>query len=66
MAGLLLDAVLDWARAERGAGRMLLEVHESNARAVAFYRRRGFRATGRTTPCPPAPGGREPEMVLPL
>ena len=47
VADALLDAILVWAG---NASRMLLEVHERNAPARAFYRRRGFVETGRTRP----------------
>ncbi|MER5641688.1 GNAT family N-acetyltransferase [Kitasatospora sp. NPDC002227] len=97
VADRLLDAVLEWARADTAAQaaiertpadpapadktpadgtpaektpadppRMLLEVHETNARAIAFYTRRGFRRTGRTHPYPLDPGTREIEMDRPL
>ncbi|MGF1430372.1 GNAT family N-acetyltransferase [Kitasatospora sp. LaBMicrA B282] len=66
VADLLLDAVLAWARGEGGAERLVLEVHERNERAIAFYRRRGFEPTGRTTPYPLAGGGIEHEMALTL
>ena len=42
----LLAAVLDGAR-EAGAGTVFLEVRESNAPAVALYRKHGFRPVGR-------------------
>lgn len=41
VAGALLDAVLTLAR-DRGAERVLLEVREDNAGALAFYATRGF------------------------
>ena len=41
LATALLDAVAEAARAE-GADRLLLEVREDNAGALAFYRARGF------------------------
>lgn len=41
LATLLLDGVLDLARAE-GAERVLLEVREDNVGALAFYAARGF------------------------
>lgn len=41
LASALLDAVVDLARAE-GADRLLLEVREDNAGALAFYAARGF------------------------
>ena len=44
-AALLLAALKD-AQAQ-GAARVFLEVRESNAAAIAFYRKHGFRQTGR-------------------
>lgn len=41
LATALLDAVVDLARAS-GADRLLLEVREDNAGALAFYAARGF------------------------
>ncbi|MDY0813862.1 GNAT family N-acetyltransferase [Kitasatospora purpeofusca] len=61
----MLDAIIAWAR-ETGARRLLLTVHEDNARAAAFYRRRGFEFTGGTKPYPLDPAARELEMALPL
>ncbi|MEU3568689.1 GNAT family N-acetyltransferase [Kitasatospora sp. NPDC036755] len=65
VADALLDAVLAWARV-RGAGRMLLGVHEENPRAAAFYRRRGFAYTGEATPYVLDTSARILEMALPL
>ncbi|MFJ4592152.1 MULTISPECIES: GNAT family N-acetyltransferase [unclassified Kitasatospora] len=62
----LLDAATDWARTEGGAKRMLLGVHEANARAAAFYLRRGFTYTGGETPYGLDPRARILEMALPL
>ncbi|MBN8726173.1 MAG: GNAT family N-acetyltransferase [Xanthomonadales bacterium] len=45
VAGALMDAVLDAAR-ERTAEVLWLGVWERNARALAFYRRHGFRRVG--------------------
>ncbi|MFJ8436352.1 GNAT family N-acetyltransferase [Kitasatospora sp. NPDC094019] len=61
----MLDAIVAWAR-EAGARRLLLTVHEDNARAAAFYRRRGFEPTGGTKPYPLDPAAHELEMALPL
>ncbi|MFC1420831.1 GNAT family N-acetyltransferase [Streptacidiphilus cavernicola] len=58
----LLDAVLRWARDEAKVGRLLLEVHEANARAIAFYERHGFTRTGNTVPYPLDPTANELEM----
>ncbi|WP_030239140.1 GNAT family N-acetyltransferase [Streptomyces sp. NRRL S-350] len=65
VADALLDAVLAWARG-RGAGRMLLGVHEANPRAAAFYLRRGFTYTGGATPYVLDASARILEMSLPL
>jgi ribosomal protein S18 acetylase RimI-like enzyme len=61
----LVEAVAAWA-IERGAGRLLLEVHEDNPRAQAAYRRLGFAETGRRRPYPLDAGAQEIEMSLPL
>lgn len=61
VADAMLSAIEDWARTE--GDRLTLHVHEDNARARAFYERRGFVATGRTIPYPLAPEQLEIEMV---
>ncbi len=43
----LVEAVVDWARAE-GASVVRLQVVEDNPRARRFYERNGFRLTGQT------------------
>ncbi|MFC5910074.1 GNAT family N-acetyltransferase [Streptacidiphilus monticola] len=63
---LLLDACVAWATEQPGMRAMLLEVHESNARAIAAYARRGFVPTGRRSPYALLPGTDEIEMRLPL
>jgi ribosomal protein S18 acetylase RimI-like enzyme len=65
VADALLTAVVDWAR-ERHASRLLLEVHEDNAPARAFYRRRGFVETGQSKPYPLDPSAIELVMALPI
>ena len=60
VADALLDAIEKWAR-ERGST-LSLHVHEDNARAIAFYRRRGFTFTGRSAPYDLAPSSLECEM----
>ena len=47
----LIGAVIRWAR-EQGAGRIGLDVRESNRTAQSLYRRNGFRESG-----PPRPSG---------
>ncbi|MFE9422512.1 GNAT family N-acetyltransferase [Kitasatospora sp. NPDC006697] len=64
-AGELLAGVAGWA-ARQGAARLLLEVHEDNPRAIAFYRRHGFAETGGGSAYPLPPGGTEIEMALAL
>jgi GNAT superfamily N-acetyltransferase len=60
----LLNAVEEWAR---GHSRTLrLDVHESNARAIASYTKRGYRLTGSSTPYVLDPTERELEMVKEL
>lgn len=62
----LVDAVAAWA-AERGARALHLEVHQSNPRAHAAYRRLGFAETGGRRPYPLDPSsGDEVEMARPL
>jgi GNAT superfamily N-acetyltransferase len=60
VADALLDAVEDWARGRGDA--LTLHVHEDNARAIAFYRRRGYDLTGRTIPYNLDPTRNELEM----
>jgi ribosomal protein S18 acetylase RimI-like enzyme len=48
LANDLLDAVLSESE-KRGVTRLELTVFERNARAIAFYKRAGFAATGSTT-----------------
>jgi GNAT superfamily N-acetyltransferase len=64
LADAMLTTIEDWARTE--GDRLTLHVHEDNARARAFYLRRGFVATGRTLPYPLAPEQSEVEMVRDL
>ncbi|WP_327132662.1 GNAT family N-acetyltransferase [Streptomyces sp. NBC_01343] len=63
----LFAAALEWAWSLEGPAleRVRLFVHEENARAAAFYRRFGFRATGEVLPVPADPGAKELEYVLP-
>jgi ribosomal protein S18 acetylase RimI-like enzyme len=62
----MLDAVTAWARGTAQVPRLLLDVHESNARAIAFYERRGFVRTGHTAPYPLDLTADELEMQLVL
>lgn len=48
----LIDAVVAWARAGR-LGRVVLEVGDHNAAAIALYARKGFTPTGLTGSLPP-------------
>ena len=48
----LVDAVVQWARAQ-GLRRMLLDVAEANAPAIAFYTSEGFVPTGHEGTLPP-------------
>ncbi|GAA2739196.1 GNAT family N-acetyltransferase [Kitasatospora cinereorecta] len=65
-ADQLLTATLEWAREQSGADRAVLEVHEENARARAFYRRHGFAPSGLTRPYPLDPAARLLELELDL
>lgn len=56
----LLDAVEDWARGLSDV--LTLHVHEDNDRAIAYYRRRGYEATGHTVPYNLDPSKNEIEM----
>lgn len=65
VADALLDGIEAWAGGQ-GLPELWLEVHESNARAQGFYRRRGYAFTGATRPYDLDPATRELEMVRPL
>ncbi|GAA3301508.1 hypothetical protein GCM10020295_44960 [Streptomyces cinereospinus] len=60
---LLFDEALEWCWA-RGLERVRLIVHEENGRAQAFYRKTGFRPSGRTVPLAGQPDVCEREFVL--
>ena len=60
VADALLDAIEDWARTHGST--LSLHVHEDNARAIAFYERRGFTFTGVSAPYDLAPSRLELEM----
>ncbi len=60
----LLEAIEDWARTE--GTQLTLHVHEENARARAYYERRGFAPTGHTIAYNLDPTKNELEMVKQL
>jgi GNAT superfamily N-acetyltransferase len=60
----LLAAVETWAGSQ--GDRLTLHVHQDNARARAAYERRGFGATGHTTPYNLDPSRNELEMIKEL
>ena len=64
VASDLVGHVSDWAR-RIGASELMLWVVEDNPRAIGFYRRLGFRATG-LTEVMQRRGVRELQMRLPL
>ena len=49
---LLIEAVKQWAR-ENGHARLVLDVADDNATAIALYERHGFVPTGHTDTLPP-------------
>lgn len=61
IADELLTGVEEWVRGH-GHNELVLEVHEDNSRAQAFYRRRGFVPTGAVVPYPLEPS--ESEIVM--
>jgi ribosomal-protein-alanine N-acetyltransferase len=61
----LLDVVMAQARA-RQLALLWLEVRQSNQRARALYRRRGFAEVGQRKGYYPAAGGREDAVVMRL
>ena len=52
VGGLLIDAVIGWARAH-GVQRVLLDVADQNTPAIALYARKGFEPNGETSTLPP-------------
>jgi ribosomal protein S18 acetylase RimI-like enzyme len=50
LAARLMEAGIEWARDNTDASWLTLGVHEDNARARAFYRRFGFKDTGKVVP----------------
>jgi ribosomal protein S18 acetylase RimI-like enzyme len=65
VADRLLDRVEEWARDE-GNRALYLYVHQDNARAIAFYARRGYAFTGAGEPYKLDRSQLEREMRLPL
>ena len=65
LGSLLLDAVQDHGRS-RGLATLLLEVRQSNQRALALYQRRGFAEVGLRRAYYPALQGREDAVVMSL
>ena len=61
----LIEALSAWAPSQ-SLRQLRLMVTSVNSGAIEFYRRLGFRMTGRTEPYPNDPGIVEHEMVLPL
>ncbi|MFI1400165.1 GNAT family N-acetyltransferase [Streptomyces sp. NPDC020681] len=66
VAEALFRAAVEWSWALSGppVKRVRLYVHESNARAAAFYRRIGFVASGESVPVPGDPAAREVEYEV--
>ena len=64
-AGALVDAVVDWARAQ-GAPRLYLWVVGDNETAARLYLGRGFVPTGRVQPLPSRPEQTERQYALEL
>ena len=62
---LLIDGLKNWAKA-RGLVQLKLMVTSANPGAAEFYRRVGFRMSGKTGPYPNDPAIVEHEMVLDL
>jgi GNAT superfamily N-acetyltransferase len=52
VGGMLVDAVIDWARAN-GVTRLILDVVDTNESAIAFYMRKGFERNGNVSTLPP-------------
>jgi len=48
----LIESVADWARSH-GLKQLALDVVEENDRAIALYRRKGFKPTGESNAFPP-------------
>jgi GNAT superfamily N-acetyltransferase len=52
VGGGLVDAAIAWARSN-GINRLLLDVADHNAPAIALYERKGFKPNGTTSSLPP-------------
>jgi GNAT superfamily N-acetyltransferase len=52
VGGALVDAVVEWARSS-GVTRLLLDVADDNAPAIALYARKGFQPNGEVSTFPP-------------
>src|SRR5437868_3226980 len=52
VGGALVDAVIDWARSN-GVQRLLLDVADHNAPAIALYAAKGFTPNGEVSTLPP-------------
>lgn len=52
VGAILVDAVINWAHANR-VSRLLLEVADGNAPAIALYARKGFTPNGEVSALPP-------------
>jgi GNAT superfamily N-acetyltransferase len=52
VGGVLVDAVINWARASR-VNRLLLDVADTNVAAIALYARKGFEPNGEVSTLPP-------------
>jgi GNAT superfamily N-acetyltransferase len=52
VGGVLVDAVIEWARSS-GVNRLLLDVADNNAPAIALYARKGFQPNGEVSTFPP-------------
>ena len=52
VGGALVDAVIEWARSA-GVKRLLLDVADNNAPAIALYIQKGFQPNGEVSTFPP-------------
>jgi len=62
VGGEILDAGLEWARANHPRRRLILEVNPTQSPAMALYQSRGFRFTGISRPIGHSPGVDVKEM----